>query len=235
MNENKKFFSDKQLYEDVIHDLGNITNLLNSSREKVDKNFIEIDGGISCAHCIETKEDIKIVCALSELISYRLKILNESEEKNSLKSQVKLHRIFTKIVYMLTPSAKKKDVIFSVSSQQDNIYDLSRNVYLAIYIILENAVKYSIPEKYIRISFYEDSYCKTIVEIENLCDKIEESEKNYLMKRGYRGKNASPTGSGIGMFKAQQIFNQNGIDIDIDIRQPNNLYSLFTVKLVFRR
>lgn len=219
-----------QLYEDAFHDLGNITNLINSSREKMEE-------------CIKNQElhsdneSLRNLLALCELIKYRLDITNDIDvfKENDVKNpSVKLHKIFLKMVTMLTPTAKKKDCYFKLSQYQNNFFQLPREIYLAIYIIMENAIKYSVPESFVRILFDEKSPNETIVTVENKCNKIDEEDLEHLFERGYRGSNATSSGSGIGLSKAKQIFDKNKIIMSYEYKGKIDC-NFFTVQLHFKK
>ena len=134
---------------------------------------------------------------------------------------------------MLSYQARKKDLRFIIDSTQEKYVDLSNNIYLAMFILLENAVKHSISNNEIKIDFEEtDEFLEVI--IKNTGAIIEKDELDKLIIRGYRGKNTTTKGTGIGLSLAKEIFEQHNCPFEIKIRTKNKLESLFVVSIKFK-
>lgn len=101
-----------------------------------------------------------------------------------------------------------------------------------MFILLENAVKHSFSGNDINIGFEEDSD-NLIVTIENIGAKIEKDEKDKLCIRGYRGKNTSTKGTGVGLSLAKEIFDKHNCEMNIKIVDINHYQSLFIVSIKF--
>ena len=101
-----------------------------------------------------------------------------------------------------------------------------------MFILLENAVKHSVSDSVIDINFNEmEDYME--VSIENRGAKIETDEIERLTVRGYRGKNTSTKGTGVGLSLAKEIFEQHNCLFNIKVTDINKYESLFFVTIRF--
>ena len=208
------------ILRDCMHDLRNIGGFFYSMKEEVKLSNPEI---------IE-KDNIKALLSLYDLVNYRINILNGVRTLDNRRIRQKMHPIIKKITTMLSYQARKKDIVFIVDSVQNKYVDLSNNMYLAIFILLENAVKHSFSNSYIKISFKEENdYILT--SIENIGALIYDNEKDEILKRGYRGKNTKTKGSGIGLSLAKEILDQHNCDFSIVITKINSYQSKFVANI----
>ena len=125
--------------------------------------------------------------------------------------------------------AKYKNVKITFNGTQENEVYMSRNIYLAIFLILENAVKYSPLKSEIYINF-EDQKDYSQVVITNSCKHLSQEEIPLLTERGYRGSNSSPNGNGLGLALAKEIFDASDAFFKIEITDYTKELSLFRVK-----
>ena len=180
----------------------------------------------------ESDDDIKALTSLYELVNYRINILNGINHANNRRFKQKIHPLIKKLTILLSYQANKKDLKFKIEEVQNNYITISDNIYLAMFILLENAVKHSFSGNDINIGFEEDSD-NLIVTIENIGAKIEKDEKDKLCIRGYRGKNTSTKGTGVGLSLAKEIFDKNNCEMNIKIVDINHYQSLFIVSIKF--
>ena len=136
-----------------------------------------------------------------------------------------------KLVLLLKYQARKKDVVFDLSSIQNNAPLITNYTYLGLYILLENSVKHSIPKGKVYISFVENEKTTKVI-IKNTGQKIEKEEIKFLCTRGYRGKNTISKGTGLGLEMAKRIFEENDCIFKIDVTD-NGKYSDFIVSVEF--
>lgn len=207
---------------DCIHDLRNMGAQFNSMSEEFKSENKELS---------ENSEPAKSLLSMYELLNYRLDILNEIESYKSEKFTKKLHPILMKLVLLLKYQARKKDIVFDLSPIQNNATLITKYTYLGLYILLENAVKHSLPREKVYITFAEDERTTKVI-IKNIGQKIEKDEIQFLGTRGYRGKNTITKGTGLGLEMAKRIFEENDCIFKIDV-VDNGKYSDFIVSVEF--
>jgi two-component system sensor histidine kinase ArlS len=106
----------------------------------------------------------------------------------------------------------------------------SNEIKIALYNIIENAVKYSNGNP-IKISLLEQNNQLKIV-IEDRGTGISEDDLTFIKQTFYRGKNVKDIkGSGVGLSLANIIFKQNNIDFNIESKKDEGT----TVTLLFPR
>lgn len=207
-----------------MHDLRNIGSFFNAMSEKIKNKYVDL---------YESDDDVKALLSLYDLVNYRINILNGINSSDNRRFRQKMHPLIKKLTIMLSYQARKKDVTFSVDYIQEKYVDLSNNIYLAMFILLENSVKHSISNSCVNIRFNEhDDYLE--VSIENIGAKIEADENDKIMIRGYRGKNTTTKGTGVGLSLAKEIFEQHDYPFDVSIMDINKCQSLFTVSIKFK-
>ena len=110
-------------------------------------------------------------------------------------------------VYLLYPLAKKRsiDIMMGQYASKFNIDFNATKV--ASYYILDNAIKYALPNSQIQVDFIENNQ-KLFISFKMKSPLILPEETEAIFERGYRGKNAvaiNTTGSGFGLFCAKKL------------------------------
>lgn len=209
---------------DCMHDLRNIGSFFNAMSEQVKNKYPDL---------VENDDVVKALTSLYDLVNYRINILNGVRSTDNKRIKQKIYPLIKKLTIMLSYQARKKDLKFKIDFTQEKFVDLSNNIYLAMFILLENAVKHSISDNEINIDFEEtDEFLEVI--IKNTGSKIEEDELDKLMIRGYRGKNTTTKGTGIGLSLAKEIFDQHNCPFEIKVTTKNKQESLFIVSIKFK-
>lgn len=153
------------------------------------------------------------------------------------------HVIFKKFDKMrkLLKGYMRKNVWISVNApeQSDYRYRIYPTFEILLFILLENAIKYSPDNKPININFLEDG-CILDVTITSTGPYCDENEIIHLCQKGYRGENAkaySKTGQGFGLNFAKRICDMHGIDISFSSiyshKDHGIKYGTFKVQLQF--
>lgn len=197
---------------DCMHDLRNMGGYFNSMSEII---------GIKHKDLAENDEDVRAMLALYDLINYRLNVNNEILDINDRRIKTKIYPLVKKLQVMMKYQAKKKKIKFKIDYEQENQVILSNNIYLVVFILMENAVKHSGENAEINIDFEEDDNFTTFI-ISNIGPCINDNEVNRLFERGYRGKNAVSKGSGIGLSMVKQILEKCGYEYKLEIININN-------------
>ncbi len=208
---------------DCMHDLRNIGGYFNSMTESISINYKEL---------IEKDDDVKALISLYDLINYRLNVFYGINESDNKCIKAKLYPLFRKLKVMMRYQAKKKKINIKLDFEQENTLILSNNIYLAMFILLENAIKHSISKSEIDVQFEETS-TETVVMISNTSPLICEDEYTKIFERGYRGKNCISKGSGIGLSLVKQILDTHKYKYKLDIIPLNKEICIFKMIITF--
>lgn len=210
-------------YRATIHDLRNISRNFNYM---IDEYKREKKGTIFS----DTEESL---VSLYELLNFRIDILSGTVSlTREIAKEQKIHPLVLKLTHILKYRSDQKEVKFVISDQH-NSFKITKALYLSLFIVLENAVKYSIPDSNIDVTFNEDNQ-QTIICISNICEKIDE-DANYLIKNGNRGSNAlkkGTLGNGIGLSLVDELLKQTHAEMKIRITDINNELSKFRVNII---
>ena len=210
-------------YKETVHDLRNMASYFNSmidefKEEKGDKEL--------------TSNEMSLI-SLYELINFRLDILyGKVDLTDIIEKEQKLHPIVAKLNYILRYKARQKGIKVNISNKQQNSFNITKSLYLSLFILMENAIKYAKPNTTIEINFDENSE-HSIIKISNISEKINEIDGNKLIQKGVRGSNATNLGSGIGLAFAYELLEEMGAELKIELIQKNDKETLFvsSVKL----
>lgn len=152
--------------------------------------------------------------------------------------------IFKKLDKMrkLLKGYSRKNVWISLDTQSTYNYRIHQSFETLLFIILENAIKYSPDNKPITVNFEEpDKDCLTVT-IQSTGPYCRTDELSKLGTKGFRGESAQQfdsTGQGIGLHFAKRICEQHNISIEFSSKYLGKdhgvTYGTFTVKLYFDR
>jgi two-component system, OmpR family, sensor kinase len=102
---------------------------------------------------------------------------------------------------------------------------------LAMYNLVENALKYSSPNDSVEVRALEDGKA-VVVEVADSGAGIASDDLSKIFEELYRGSNASSTeGSGLGLALVNRIVVLHGGQIDVRSRQDGPRGTVFTVRL----
>ncbi len=218
---NYSFNRDYELerYREAIHDIRNAATYFSLMVEEFKNNKGQE----------KLTNDEESLISLYELINFRLDVLDEDvistqlEEKNQ-----KIHPMIIKLSYMLSYKAKSRNIKIKVSPNQENHFNINNHLYLALFILIENSVKYALPNTTINIDF-EETLNQTKIYIKNISNKINVKNPNDLLKKGIRGDNSKSLGSGIGLPFANELLEKTHAKLDIEIKKSNNGNDIFLI------
>ena len=152
--------------------------------------------------------------------------------------------IFKKIDKMrkLLKGYGRKNVWISLDTQSTYNYRIYQSFETLLFIILENAIKYSPDNKPITVNFEEPDKDFLMVTIQSVGPYCLTDEVAKLGTKGFRGENAKKldsTGQGIGLHFASRICDQHNVSIAFESKYQGKdhgiTYGLFTVTLHFDR
>lgn len=125
------------------------------------------------------------------LIQYRLdyhdELLNSGISQRTEKRHINFHKMIMKLSKLMKYRGSKKDVDIEFHGYTNNYFSCNRDMYLASFIFIENAIKYAEQYSVINVSFKDDRKELIYVEIENICGYISGDEMNYIYNDGFRG------------------------------------------------
>ena len=102
---------------------------------------------------------------------------------------------------------------------------------LAVYNLVENALKYSSPSDSVEVRALEDGKA-VVVEVADSGGGIASEDLSKIFEELYRGSNARSTeGSGLGLALVNRIISLHGGQIDVRSRQNGPRGTVFTVRL----
>lgn len=223
MEDYDELYSQNIELRDCMHDLRNIGSYFNSMSETIEINHKDL---------AEEDEDIKAMLALYDLVNYRLNVFYGIVNSDYKRLKVKIYPIIKKLKIMMRYQARKKKINIKIDYEQENILILSKNIYLVMFILMENAIKHSKHNSDINIDF-EESENFTIVTISNISPLIEENEYSKIFERGYRGKNSISKGTGIGLSLVKQVLDKYEYTYDVEINPITNNECVFNFKIKF--
>lgn len=187
---------------------------------------------------------VKDIFAASQLITIRLStydiILNPNSSLNYTKSQLQIYKKFDKVARLLDYQAQEKGATITINGSSYSSFECNDMVELLPYLLLDNAIKYTMWGKDIKLRFSEFGR-KLTVEVISFSQRPAEHEINSLFERGVRSKNVSDktVGQGLGLYIARYICDANNIKIDIKLGKKIETdnedikYSDFIVTLQF--
>lgn len=182
-------------------------------------------------HAINTKGDyfrdhklfsFVSLLAMDSLFRYRItyykKIMAEFFNDDSFKSEKaykhNCHKILKKLANTLSYSARMNGNYFTFIGRSKNEILASEDIYLAIYIVLENSLKYSLQDQPVFISFEDVGEDGCILKVNNSSRPISRESMDHLKEKGFIGENANKGNShGLGLHIVQQIMDKSHFSV----------------------
>lgn len=226
------------LLEDTIHEVRKINNQLKSTYERLAEEIEPEDKYVS--------DMVQTLYGNTNLLTIRLDfydyMVNPQLLLSAEKTDIPIYRKFEKVYKCLYNSRTKKNIDVRLENNSYGLFSATPMMEIAIFIILENAIKYSPEHEIIRVVFDENRRTnRLVVNTENWGPFIEQDEKCKIFDRGYRGRNAvsgtDTKGQGLGLHILKQICESNNIKLEINTREQRFIQqvrcSKFSVKLTF--
>lgn len=239
VQQEKQLKANSELFDDTIHEINKIYTLLDSNANKLRKAYdsLQFDGYFD--------NIIKDIEGIVSLLSIRLQLhrylMNPSLTEKDQTGKFVIWKKVEKIYKCLNAEKSKKGLSINMRGSNSKSFKLKNTIELAIFIIIENAIKYSPDNEEITIDF-EESKNNLLVSFTNwgMCPSNEEMAR--LTERGFRSniaqQNPNTKGSGLGLYILEQICKSNSVDLniakgDISKKISGVDHNPFTVKLTF--
>ena len=131
---------------------------------------------------------------------------------------------------------KKIEVSLDAGEASERRFEIDDDsLFVSLFYILENSLKYCCPNTKYKIKFKEEPGCFSIVFV-MISIKIENNEVSKLTEYGYRGKSAieiNAEGKGIGMYRITKTLKMNNAELEITPRINEYLSSFTTLLMAF--
>lgn len=220
------FMRDYELerYKEAIHDIRNSATYFSLMIEEYKSN----KNGATLT------SDEESLISLYELINFRLDVLDEDVIATQLETKrQKLHPMLIKLSHILGYKAKSRNVRIIVSQYQNNYFDVNNHLYLALFILLENSVKYALSGTNIYVDFEENNDYTRVI-IKNISNKIDIDNPKDLLKKGVRGLNSKSLGSGIGLPFANELLEKTDARLDLKIEKASEEKNTFIIEIILK-
>lgn len=224
---------------DLLHETRSLNGQIKNSIDllwetNVDEYSIDYDS------LIETLKNAHVSSfMISNRFSYFDSVLNPSLSIGGPYPAV----IFKKFDKMrkLLKGYQRKNVWISINSpiQSNYRYNIYPTFETLLFIILENAIKYSPDNKPVDVNFDENGHLLNIT-VQSVGPYCDDNEILHLCDKGFRSENAKiahKTGQGFGLNFAQKICDAHGIGLSFECvyshKDHSVKYGIFSVKLHF--
>ena len=225
---------------DTIHELRKLNAALKSQAESAIFDLNESTN----PEAQGIKYRLDNIFATSSIMSIRLNAYDATVNPDILtagsKKYTEIFRKFEKAKHCLQIFTTKKNIRINFLGKcysSGNLLDLFE---LLPFILLENAIKYSLPNGQVSVE-YSNSNDKLKINIKSVGPQTAPDEINNIFNRKFRGENARKTvsGTGIGLYLAKRICDVHNIEMSAysstDVAEIKNEipYSTFCITLIF--
>lgn len=188
-------------------------------------------------------EKIKTLYIISNMINSRYAIYDYDKNPDSLisasKIRLSIHGKFLKCSKILK-NYKKKNIFIDFEGETHKKLEAYSSFEMIPFLILENALKYSLNDSKINVKFI-DTFNSLTIEIISDSLYCSQDDIPHIFEKNYRGKNAKKIsdGSGIGLFFVKLLCDLHNITIcatsdSTDLKELNDSpYAQFKVELKF--
>lgn len=191
----------------------------------------------------EIKKFSQTIFSTSQLISIRLNTYDFGVNPNlSLyqeRSPIKVHKKFLKVAHCLREYALNKQIKIQLIGESYSAIMANDILELLPYLLLDNAIKYSLIGRTIDVNFKEINN-DLHVQIKSFSLRPHENELNRLVNRGVRSSRIESNiqGQGVGLYLANYICELHNIDMSFKLGKERYFdnalpYSDFVVTLIF--
>lgn len=171
------------------------------------------------------------ISTLQKLIKYNLamkvefSVFERTQKPNAIGKKIS-HSIRSLVLSILQIfiddfEAKNIEVSLDAGEASERRFEIDDDsLFVSLFYILENSLKYCCPNTKYKIIFKEESNCFSILFI-MVSIRIENHEITKLTEHGYRGKSAieiNAEGKGIGMYRITKTLKLNAAELEITPR-----------------
>lgn len=172
----------------------------------------------------------KQISRLRNLVTELLAIANMEDDLE--KQDIPLKQLLEEVLKELSPIAEKKNVALTLLCNEINIIGDKGLLYRAFYNLIENAIKYNIPDGNVTVKVTVNKDNTIIVTIEDTGIGIPDSLKKQIFEPFYRvdkSRSREMGGAGLGLSLVDSIVKKHGGIITVSDRDGGG--SCFTVTI----
>jgi len=229
-----------EMLDDTFHELRKLNQQLKPAAERLIIELDYFDGKDPSRIEYYTRQ----LHATSQLISIRLSTYDLSITSDfsvfDKKGPIAIYKKFDKVSKLLEEQANERHLKIIRKGESFRTCQANDLVELIPYLLLDNAIKYSMCYKNITITF-EEGLNSLIVSVRSFSQRPDKKEISHLKERGFRSKHNSQDvgGKGLGLYLADLICINSDITMDISIGDhiskdfTGQEYSDFVVRLDF--
>lgn len=231
--------TNSELFDDTIHEINKIYTLLENNTYKLRNAYDSSQFDDFFDNILKDMEgNVSLLSIRLQLHRY---LMNPSLTEKDQTGKFVIWKKVEKIYKCLYAEKAKKNLSIDMTGSNTKSFKLKNTIEIAIFIIIENAIKYSPNNEVITINFVE-SKNNLVVSFTNWGTCPSDEEMTRLTERGFRSnitrQNPTIKGSGLGLYILEQICKSNGVDLNITKgdttkKIANVDYTPFTVKLTF--
>jgi signal transduction histidine kinase len=216
--------SAKSVIDDTLHELRKLNNQLKKQAFLLNK---EVEKGKYDFEKITNYS--KNVLATSQLVSVRLNAYDFTLNPEIIDSQTKtptvIYKKFEKAKHCLSLFANEKNIIIVFKGNSKSLDAVFEIFELLPFILLENAIKYSLAGSEIICSFYDDGSRLKGISIQNIGPKPTAKEIEFLTEKGVRSENVvgKIDGTGIGLYIVKLICDFHEYSLKIETKGPSKI------------
>ena len=236
---NNEFEDQKEVLNNTFHELRKLNSQLKTQVENLiyQTNMLGRDDELS-----RIKYLAQNIFSTTQLVSIRLNTydfgVNPELGISDVKSEIQIHKKVVKVAHCLREYANEHYVRINIVGESYCLVEANDVLELLPYLLLDNAIKYSLKNKNIEVKFveFED---KLVVTFRGVSIRPQSKDISSLKERGVRSDRTNEiNGQGIGLYLVNYICELNNIDFKIDvgkeIEYSNQFpYSEFIVTLTF--
>lgn len=129
---------------------------------------------------------------------------------------------------------KNINITNGLESNGKTLFMANESVTILPFLLIDNALKYSIEDSEVSINIYQDDEIVKKIEIENYPSYLIFENIDKFFERGFRSKNntSKSSGNGLGLSIVKQICDYNRIDVRLQIDSNSEGRQLFRVILI---
>lgn len=249
-NEFYAYLNDKEQYNNEVEDQKEILNNTFHELRKLNSQLkTQTENLILQTNQLQRDEELyrvkylaQNIFSTTQLVSIRLNTydfgVNPDLALTEVKSKIQIHKKVVKVAHCLREYANEHHVKINIIGESYSLVEANDVLELLPYLLLDNAIKYSLKNKNIEVKFTEKDD-KLIIAFKGMSLRPSDSELLNLKERGIRSERASNIeGQGIGLYLANYICELNDIDLKIELGKNReyfnqDTYSDFIATLTF--
>jgi len=232
----------KELNNDLLHEIRNLSTQLQSRAEDVNNSYqkhVEKGHSFDLEHSMRLVKDMETMAHMmtARFLAYDVSV-NPMILQMGKSYKADIFNKFHKCRCIMN-DYMNKHVDFEFVGDTHSTYEVYTTFDVLPFLLFENAVKYSPKNETVKVSFENDDEGVRVT-ISSIGPYCNEEEMRHLEQKGYRTENArkeSVRGSGLGLYLSRHLADIHNIEMKISSRKTKKIrgmdYGPFEVSLFF--